>query len=277
MGRVDRGVATAVSARALEAWTREPGRSVLARLTLDDGTAWEGGVAADVPRPAASVLKVPLGMAAEDAFRSGALDPAARVPIPALLGDDGGLPDPGRTPLRVLRPDATFAADEVVGLCLALSDRACATWLVRAVGIDGVRAAIVAAGCAATTAEVDLDGPSAPLIGHTSARDALRLLEASADAATYPLVARALVHNIRDSRIPLGATDLDVTVAHKTGSLPGVAHDVAVIDCAGGRLAIAFLAEEQHDTLVAGYEMGICTRAILEAWDLAARATRSLA
>lgn len=115
------------------------------------------------------------------------------------------------------------------------------------------------------------------LAGFTTARDALRLLEASADAPAWPLTANALRNNVRDSRIPLGATDLDIAIAHKTGSLPGIAHDVAVVECAGGRLAIAFLTEAQHDTLVAGYEMGVCTRAVLEAWGLGARATRSIA
>lgn len=287
MTRLARGAgadAVAASARALRAWAREPGRSVMARLAMDARAAWmdaraawTDGVDPDTSRPAASVLKMPLAMAVEDGFRHGDLDPDARVPVAVLLGADGSAPDPGRTPLRVLRPDATLAADEILGLCLALSDRACATWLVGTVGIGAIRAAIAAAGCEATTAEVALDDPSAPLVGRTTARDALRLIDASVDAAAYPRTAHALRNNVRDSRIPLGATDLDVDIAHKTGSLPGVAHDVAVIDCAGGRLTIAFFTEAQHDTLVSGYEMGICTRTILEAWGLGARATRSLA
>ena len=59
--------------------------------------------------------------------------------------------------------------------------------------------------------------------------------------------------------------------------IAGVANDVAVINCAGGTVWIAFLAEAQHDTLVTGYEMGICTRELLDAWGLGARGTRSLA
>ena len=97
------------------------------------------------------------------------------------------------------------------------------------------------------------------------------------DAARNPLTAAALHNTIRSSRIPLGADGLDVRLAHKTGSLAGVAHDVAVLDSPGGRLSLAFLTEDQHDTLVSGYEMGICTRGLLQAWGLAVRRSRSLA
>jgi len=41
-------------------------------------------------------------------------------------------------------------------------------------------------------------------------------------------------------------------------------------------VSLAFLTEHQHDTLVTGYEMGICTRGLLQAWGLAVRRTRSL-
>lgn len=263
-----------VSARLLLGWAREPGRSVLARVELDgeDAPAWEHGVAPDAARPAASILKLPLATAIERAFAEGRLDPAARVGVGSVVATAGVA-----GPLHLLDPDATLAVGEVLGLCLSLSDRACATWLLDAVGIDAVRAAAVSAGCDATTIEAAPDEPAGPLVGTTTARDALRLLLAAVDEKRSPLAARALRNSVRDSRIPLGATDLDVSIAHKTGSLGGVAHDVALLDCRGGRLAVAFLTEAQHDTLVTGYEMGICTRCILEAWGLAVRRTRSVA
>ena len=260
-----------VSAGLLAAFARKPGRSVLARVMTPAGT-WEGGAAADVARPAASLLKVPLAMAVETAFAAGLLDPDAAVPVRALLDTYDG-----RSPLHVLDQRRVLAAREVLGVCLSLSDRACATWLLDRVGLAAVAEAAADAGCTATSMELAPDDPGGPLVGSTTARDALALLAAAADAARYPITDRALRNNIRDSRIPLGATTLDVDIAHKTGSLFGVANDVAVIDCAGGRVWIAFLTEAQHDTLVTGYEMGICTRELLEAWGLGARGTRSLA
>ena len=261
----------AESARLLRAFAREPGRSVLARVETP-GAAWEGGVAADEPRPAASLLKLPLALAAERAFGAGGLDPLATVPVGRLVAGDRG-PEA----LRVLRPDLQLSAADVLGLCLALSDRACADWLLEAVGLDAVRDVVNDLGCDATIMSADRDDPGGPLVGRTTARDALRLVAASTDAARYPLTARALQHTVRNSRIPLGADGLDVRIAHKTGGLAGVAHDVAVLDCHGGTLWLAFLTEKQHDTLVSGYEMGICTRGLLQAWGLAVRRSRSLA
>lgn len=259
------------STALLRTYAREPGRSVLARVEAG-GALWQGGVAEDEPRPAASLLKVPLALAAEDACADGELDASAPVPLAELLALD----DPG--PLRVLHPGLTLTVADVIGLCLALSNRACAAWLCARTGLAAAQEAAVRAGCRATTlSEVTASDPSFPLSGRTTARDALRLLDAAADDRAHPLTAAALRHCAVNSRIPLGADGLDVDLAHKTGTLTGVAHDVAVMTCRGGSLCVAFLTERQHDTLVSGYEMGLCTRGLLETWDLAVRRTRSIA
>ena len=246
--------AAASSAALLRGYAREPGRSVLARVELP-GTVWEDGVAADEPRPAASLLKVPLALAVEAAFSTGRLAADTPVTVAELIAGHAGA-----GPLHVLDRSLPLTGADVLGLCLALSDRACATWLLAAVGLAAVRDAAAAAGCEATTMAAVDDHPSAPLRGRTTARDALRLLAAATDEARYPLTANALRNTALNSRIPLGADDLDVRLAHKTGTLAGVANDVAILDCTGGTVSLAFLTEAQHDTLVSGYEMGICTR-----------------
>jgi beta-lactamase class A len=252
-----------VSARLLREYAREPGRSAFVRVETAEA-AWEGGVAADEPHPAASLLKVPLALAVERAFASGGLDPETTVAVERL--DTAGR---GPQPLRVLHPGLLLSATDVLGLCLALSDRACATWLLDAVGIAAVRNVVDSLGCDATSVSADLHAAGAPLVGITTARDALRLLAASQDAARYPITTCALRNTFHNSRIPLGANGLDVRIAHKTGSLAGVANDVAMLDCTKGTLLLAFLSERQHDTLVSGYEMGICSRGLLQAWGLA--------
>ena len=258
------------SAALLAEYAREEGRSVFARVeTL--GCAWEGGVQADESRPAASLLKVPLCMAVEDAFKEGRLDSATPVSVGELLQLA-----PLSGPLCLLGPATVLSTAQVLSLCISLSDRVCAEWLLGMAGIEAVRAVLRDTGCLSTSAEADYVTASAPLLGVTTARDAVRLVAASQDYERYPLTARALRHTVLNSRIPLGADGLDIAVAHKTGSLAGVANDVAVLECAGGTVHIAFLTEQQHDTLVAGYEMGICTRGLLEAWGLAVKKTRSL-
>jgi hypothetical protein len=202
---------------------------------------------------------------------AGSLDPETTMAVERLRA--GGR---GPEPLRVLRPGRLLTAAEVVGLCLSLSDRACASWVLDLVGVAAVRDVVAGLGCAATTVMDDREAAGGPIVGRTTARDALCLVAASQDAARYPLTANALQHGFRDTRIPLGATGLDVRIAHKTGTLLGVADDAAVIECDGGTLRLAFLTEEQHVTLVSGYEMGICTRGLLQTWGLTVRRGRSL-
>jgi hypothetical protein len=103
------------------------------------------------------------------------------------------------------------------------------------------------------------------------------LIRSAADPDRFPACARALQHSIINSRIPLGVTAEDIDIAHKTGTLTGVAHDVAHLACRGGDVWLAFLSESQHDTLVTGYEMGLCTRELLECVGLQVMRSRSVA
>jgi beta-lactamase class A len=238
---------------------------------MDDGRTWEGGHGADVPRPGASVLKVAIGIAADRAIAAGTLEPDAPVPVAELRARAAG---PGFPWL--LDAERTLTVREVVALMLALSENAATAAVLDRVGYAAARDALVVAGCVATTIEPDLGEPSGPPVGTTTAREALALLSAGTDAGRHPLTAHALRNGMLNSRIPLGVTEHDIAIAHKTGSLPGVAHDVALLVADAGTLTVAFLTEAQHDTLAAGYAMGIATRALLHAWGLGVRRTRGL-
>ena len=256
----------AAAERALADYAAEPGRSALVRIDVD-GRVWEGGVAADVARPAASLLKLAVAIAAEEAIADGSLDATRRIPIAEL-----GATPRDRSALGLLDPARDLGVVEVLGLMLGASDNPCARWLVDRLGLARIADVVAALACTATAIEPDAE---AGVGGVTTCRDALALLAAASDAALRPASARALRGLIRNARIPLGATGDDIRIAHKTGTLAGVAHDVSVLECTGGTARVAFLTERQHDTLVTGYAMGICTREVLTAWGLAVRSTTS--
>ena len=244
------------AARALlQDFAREPGRSVYAEW----GT-WSGGVHDDLALPAASLAKLPLAMAVE---------PRLRDLAPRHVGDLVR-PDDGPSVLYALDRERELSAPEMLRLLLSASDNPCARWAVDAVGMPAVAEAVSASGARHTTLE---QSATFGVLGDTTARDAVLLLKAACDAARFPVTAGALSRALGNSRIPLGATGDDVSIAHKTGTLQGVAHDVARISCEGGDLWIAFLSEHQHDTLVTGYEMGICTRSLLELFGQRATST----
>ncbi len=254
---------------ALTEYAGEKGRAAFLMVEAEE-TRWEGGIAEDEARPAASLLKLPLAMAAESAMLSGHLDPSETVPVNRLVRS-------GESPslLERLDPEHRLAARELLGLAICASDNPSARWLLEAVGLPAVTSVLEGIGCRRTGIEKTHGVAGWPLKGTTTCRDALIMLRAADDPAAFPLTSAALKRSIRNSRIPLGATGDDVRIAHKTGSLPGVAHDVAHLDCLRGGLWAAFLTERQHDTLVSGYAMGLCTRKVLEAWGLAVRGTQS--
>lgn len=244
------------SVEALATYAREPGRS--ASLTIETAhDTWIGGVAEDTLRPAVSVMKLALAIAVDDTMQTGDLPD---VSVRELLTDAEG-----PSILHALNPDRCLAADEVLRLCLSASDNPSATWLLNLVGLEEVRRALRAAGCTMGQPAVGADGL---LSGELTSRESLLLLRA---ALTRPRAAAGLRQSILNSRIPLGVDAGDI--AHKTGTLVGVAHDVARITCDGGTVWIAFLTDHQHDTLVTGYDMGLCTRSVLDAWGLNVRST----
>lgn len=255
--------------RLLAQFAREAGRSAAIHVKAG-GAEFTEGVCEEVARPAASLLKVPLVMAAEEALQDGSLRARKRIKVSDLLaGFDGP------SALRVLSPGSPLHVAELIGLAIALSDQACSAWLLGAVGITRVRALIEREGLAIEALSDPL-AAGGPLTGTATASAALRLIELADDPTRYPLLATSLEQVVQASRIPLGATEEDLRVAHKTGSLSGVANDVAVIECAAGSVRLAFLSEHQHDTLITGYEMGICTRGLLEASGLVAQNSFSL-
>ena len=102
--------------RALADYAAEPGRSALVRISVDDRT-WEGGVAADAVHPAASLLKLAVAIAAEEAIADGSLDGVRRFSVAELGATPGD-----RSVLDLLDPGRDVSVAELLGLMLGSSD-----------------------------------------------------------------------------------------------------------------------------------------------------------
>jgi beta-lactamase class A len=180
---------------------------------------------ADVPRRAASLAKVPLAIAVLASDLD--LDASvARAELPAPIG---------HSVLAAFEVSHRFTWRELVNLLLMTSDNAI---------------------------EVALrDRVDAPAADTMTANEALDLV---VTAAADPVLGHALRHNLRDLRIPLGAAD-GTPVAHKTGTLMGVANDAGVIEGESMHLAIAFLTDEQPDMVMTSYAIGLATATALYA------------
>ena len=253
----------------LDRFAVTPGRAAAVRV-LADGECHDLAARGTEQFPAASLLKIPLALAAERALATGLVDGAAAVAPSHVRSQD----QPGV--LHTLVSDPRLSPADLLGLAVALSDNDSASWWLGQVGLGRVQDVLDELGCNDTRIQPAGRAGVGPLTGTTTATDVIKMLAAVRDDR-YPLTAGAMSHCLNASRIPLGATDSDVAVAHKTGSLPGVAHDAAILEADAGTMLAVFLSEGQHDTLVTGYQMGMCTRELLGIWGLSVRRTAGLA
>jgi beta-lactamase class A len=198
-------------------------------------------VRADVVRPGASLLKLATVMALEEAHADGDLDaeqPVAVEDLPATRFP---------TVLRVLDPGHRLSLRELGGVVLATSDNPAADHLLAAVGTDRVARLLAASGCRDTRLEVGFADAELGAAGRrnvTTADDQLRLLRRLHAEPAWRRVVVALSSSVRNTRLPLLLPD-DLVVAHKTGTLAGVANDAGILYGRDVDLAIVVLTDGQ--------------------------------
>lgn len=234
----------------------DPGRSIAA-ATLSE-PRWSQGHSAAVPRPAASVLKVPLVIAVHRAAgtRPRLFDDQVRVDeLPTSRF---------ASVLDVLASSHRFTVRELCGLALATSDNRIASYLLGIIEPGAVEEVLHDAGCEATRLDAGFADHELGRLGRTNvstADDMLRLLRHLYQDPSLRDVRRAMERCPLNARIPLRLPDDErVSVANKTGSLAGVCNDIAIIEEGGLVLAVAVLCDSQPDIARTSIDIGDCAR-----------------
>lgn len=233
----------------------DPGRSV---AIVGDGL--DIRVAADVPRPAASVMKVLQAIALARAAAEGAVDLDETVAAADLPGT--------RWPsvLAVLDGDTPLSLRALAGLSLCTSDNPAAHRVFGRLGADRINRVARDLGCVSTTVSVGFDDDA---LDHrsrtnvTTAADCLLVLRAVVADPALAWVRRAMANGLDNSRMPglVGAPGL---VVHKTGTLLGVVHDMGIVEYGGGRVLACFLTDGQDDPAAAAFGIAKVTRTVLD-------------
>jgi hypothetical protein len=249
-------ISTTVSALSKFATTVQ--RSVAIEVCVRD-FSWTSNINGQGIFPAASLLKIPLALATEQMMTNGALDPKKRVALKALCENRNQ-----NSVLSAFSDTKFITVEEVLRLTLISSDEQCARYLRQIVPNELIRKVVSEASCKSTFFSNELNFIS--MEGTTTALDALRLISCAADKLRYPICSFSLESSILNSRIPVGVDPTKNKIFHKTGTLKGVANDVAHIITDQGFIRIAFLTKNQEDLIISGYEMGLCVRLILDAW-----------
>lgn len=191
---------------------RIPG-TVSVHVRLEDGGA--AGVLAQEPMPAASLIKVPIMVVLEDAWKQGRLK---RLP----------------------------RDEESVRKAITVSDNPSADWLISRLGKTRVNAWLQEHGYEHTQLKHRLAGPRLDGPNVVSAEDMTRMLLEIAEGKLISPEASTemrglLLAQTRRTRLPAELPP-DVPVGNKTGTLRGIVNDAAFIEPPGGpRYALAVL------------------------------------
>jgi beta-lactamase class A len=203
------------------------------------GTAYER----DAERifPAASLYKLAVLVEVYRRATAGdlSLDDTTVTIADVDLGDGGDETDSG----------STLSLREAVERMITVSDNSCARALLRVLDIHHVNATAAKLGLRDTVINTDLPaGERTADFNTTSVRDMERLfvglqngavISPAASAEMLAVLGRQQINDRLPTGLPAGTR-----IAHKTGNLEGVAHDVGVITTPSGPLVVIVLTED---------------------------------
>ncbi len=247
-------------------------------LARDLATGEELGLDADVERPAASLVKVPLAIAVAERFETGALDPAMRLDVAP-----GRVTAPGPGGITRFRHPVGIALEDLLYLATALSDNVAADALFDLVPPAEVTDTLARLGLTGITVRHRIQ-PLAETPAQRLAPDEVHLahelaIQAGTSGGGHPVAqldtARAstgtaaafvallgwlwsetappamaarvrdlLRNNVLRQRLAPDFSSDEMTWASKTGTLLNLRHEVGVVEHADGqRVAVAALTE----------------------------------
>ncbi|MEU6847216.1 serine hydrolase [Streptomyces sp. NPDC046716] len=236
------------AAHPVDLFVREdPGRAVVLRSLR--GGDFRVDRNADVEFPAASLMKVPLAITALEQLD--AERPVRRAHI-------GSTDYPSL--LDIFTANHQFTLRELCSLMLSTSDNPIAAYLTELVGMAAVTRTAHRIGATHTQMRVgftdaELGAPARDSV--TTASDMAIILRHVAERKGLHSMVHAMRNSMRNFRLPLRLPD-ELHVAHKTGSLRGLAHDAGVLFGRDTDLVAVFLTQEQPDTALVGIEIGDC-------------------
>lgn len=191
----------------------------------------------DTPLPSASLIKIAIACAAAD-------DPQVNLSKSIKVSDlDATF---YCSILQAFDPIDEISLKSLIGLMLIVSDNPATTALLDTIGMDKVNAWLVSNGLNDTNLNVGFEDASlgVPLRANlTTAQDCFRLLRRVDTDPAYAFIKHMLANNLRNERIPKQLPD-EAVIAHKTGTLNGLMHDIAMIESPDAAYYLVILADE---------------------------------
>lgn len=202
---------------------------------------------------AASLIKVPIMMAAYKKAREGRLDLELPVTVP-LEKRVGGM-----GVVTHLAADTSLKLSDLITLMIIVSDNTATNLCIDHVGIEYINSFMDEVGCKNSILGrrlMDYEARKAGKDNFVSAEDMVTLLRCLwSDTSIEGEKMRSLLYAQQfNTKLPyLIPSETDTRVAHKTGEIPGVEHDAGVVEVGGNRAFVAVLTHEL-ESKVAGYK-----------------------
>lgn len=207
------------------AFATRPGKLALIVQSKSDPD-FSAAINAHMTLPSASVIKPAIACAASDLATRGGLE-LHRTRAKAELDETFYC-----SILEAFDGADRLTLKALIGLMLIVSDNPATSAVLDAVGMDRVNTWLDANGLDQTSIEVGFADASLGALlraNLTTAKDCLRLLQLIDTTPAYAFIKRMLANNLRNERIPKRLPD-DAVIAHKTGTLVGLAHDIAIVE-----------------------------------------------
>ncbi len=224
---------------ACQTFADQPGQIAVIVQSKPD-PALSVSINADLRLPAASVVKPAIACAAADAAHLDLRQPIAISDLEETFYC---------SIIQAFDPGDKITLKAVIGLMLIVSDNPATTATLDAVGMDTVNQWLETNRLSDTSISVGFDDASlgAPLRANlTTAQDCLRLLQLIDKTPDYAFIKHMLANNLRNERIPKLLPD-DAIIAHKTGTLNGLCHDIALIEGPAAAFYLVVLADGLPD------------------------------
>jgi beta-lactamase class A len=215
-------------------------------------------VHSDVPYSAASLIKLPVLLEGFRQIQEGKMD--SHEIIPVTQEDKVG----GAGVLSHLSSHAKMTVHDLLTLMIIVSDNTASNLLIKRLGMDSINGMCSLLNLHETKLNrklMDFNALKSGIDNHISAADAVKCLKAIDNEDLFQLNSREsmlrILHNQQFCQKLPGSMERNlVYTANKTGELPGVEHDCAIIRYKHQTIYAAVLIDELEDN-TAGIEMTV--------------------
>lgn len=212
--------------------------------------------------PAASTIKIPIMMEAFRQIKTGQLNPAEKVKL-AYYQKVGG-----NGVLKRFSDGVSLPLIDMINLMIVISDNVASNIILHKVGFDNVNQLCEEMGYTHTRIRrcfMDIESQKQGKENTTSAKNMLTILENIDQGGSYKGEMLSILENQEFNHKLAAYNDNDqIKIAHKTGEIPGVEHDVGLFQYNNQKVYVAILLNQLDNQVASQHAISKVGKIIME-------------